>query len=103
MISKFGSFLVLVLSLSDSSFAEELDTFQYEGQSYDSVKSGLLAKGWKILPKEEYEQSIDDKNEEIVCGSGLMAICSVGFQNDSRQITFVVEKSGNKIIVLGEY
>ncbi|MEB5518129.1 hypothetical protein GOP98_18490 [Vibrio cholerae] len=31
MISKFGSFLVLVLSLSNSSFAEELDTFQYEG------------------------------------------------------------------------
>ncbi|MBJ6941807.1 hypothetical protein [Vibrio cholerae] len=103
MILKFCSFLVLVLSLTNSSFAEELDTSQYEGQSYDSVKSGLLANGWKILLKEENEQSIDDENSEIVCGSGLMAICSVGFQNDSRQITFIVEKSGNQIIVLGEY
>ena len=87
----------------NSSFADELNVSIYAGQSYDTVKSKFLTEGWMVVTKDDYEQSLDGEHPEIVCGSGLMAICSVGFQSDSRLVTFIVEKSGKQIIVLGEY
>ena len=90
-------------ALSPIVFAHQLVFSQYEGKAYDVVKSDLLAKGWKTQPKQNGENSINEQYPEITCGSGSMAICSVGFRNKQKSAAFVILRSGDQLIVSGEY
>ncbi|QUJ66225.1 hypothetical protein KDD30_08455 [Photobacterium sp. GJ3] len=67
------------------------------------MKSEMIAQGWTVVPQAEDETSMDDEYPEITCGSGSMAICSVGFQNAEGSVAFVIEHSGHEIVVSGEY
>ncbi|GAB6260525.1 hypothetical protein [Photobacterium sp. R1] len=99
-----ASFLVvLFFCFTDSTYADELDFSQYDGQEYDLVKNDLLTKGWTYLPTQEDEVSMNEQYPEITCGLGSMAICSVGFRNSNHTVAFVIKKSGNKIIIAGQY
>ncbi len=99
------SFLLLLsLNVSSSVLADELDFSTYEGQAYSIVKTQLFQKGWTLVPKQEGERSMNKRYPEIVCGSGAMAICSVGFVNKNHSVAFVIKESGNhQLIVEGEY
>ena len=95
--------LVVVFSFSPTVYAQELDFSQYENKTYDIAKSDLLAKGWRILARQSGESSISADYPEITCGSGSMAICSVGFIKLRYSVAFVVVESDNQLIVVGEY
>ncbi|MGF1687939.1 hypothetical protein L4C36_14800 [Photobacterium japonica] len=92
-----------LLCLIGFAYAGELDPSTYEGKRYDVVKSEYLVKGWQVLSEQGREVPVYQGYPEITCGSGTMAICSVGFQNDKHAVAFIVEKLGDHIIVSGEY
>ncbi|WP_219623407.1 hypothetical protein, partial [Vibrio parahaemolyticus] len=102
---KFRSIFFLALIFSGNAFvyADELDLSQYEGKNYEFVKNEFLTKGWVLVPKQEGETSINEQYPEVVCGSGQMAICSVGFKNKHSSVAFVVKESDTQLIVSGEY
>ncbi len=100
---RFLFLLSLIASGNAVVFAEELDFSQYKGKNYELVKSEFLAKGWELVPKQEGETSMDDEHPEVTCGSGGMAICSVGFRKKRDAVAFVVKESGTQLIVSGEY
>lgn len=100
---KVSYFVFLLLGTITTAYADEPSFSHYEGQEYQVVKSDLLTQGWKLLPTQDEETPIDKNYPEITCGSGSMAICSVGFQNGQNTVAFIVEKSGSQLIVLGEY
>lgn len=100
---KFSVPLVLMFIFTAFVDANELDFSQFEGKAYKVVKSELLAKGWKTLPKQEGEISLNQRYPEITCGTGSMAICSAGFRNKQQSVGFVVTDSAKGVIVLEVY
>ncbi len=100
---QFGVVLASVFALVTSTAANELDFSQYKGKAYDVVKHELFAKGWDLSPKQEGETSFSQQYPEVTCGSGAMAICSVGFYNKHYSMAFVVIESGGELIVSEEY
>ncbi len=97
------SIVALFFLTSVALLASELDVSQLEGQSYEIVKATLTSQGWDSLPKQVDEMSLTETYPEITCGSGSMAICSVGFRKDNRSIALIVTKSDRELIVIGEY
>ena len=84
-------------------FAQAQDTSALWGKKYAEVKSSLLAAGWVLTPIAEDEASMTEDYPEIICGSGAMAICSVGFKRDKTTLALVVEPIENTLVVTGEY
>ncbi|HAS6967012.1 TPA: hypothetical protein I7303_23735 [Vibrio parahaemolyticus] len=100
---RFMFFLAFIFSVNTVVCADELDFSKYEGKNYELVKSEFLTAGWELVPKQEGEASINTRYPEITCGSGRMAICSVGFRKKRNSVAFVVKESGSQLIVSGEY
>ncbi|MDS1873332.1 hypothetical protein [Vibrio vulnificus] len=100
---QFGAVLASVFAIATSTAANELDFSQFKGKAYDVVKNELFAKGWDLLPKQEGETSFSKQYPEVTCGSGTMAICSIGFHNKHHSVAFVVIESGDELIVSEEY
>lgn len=98
---KLSLYLAMLSAFTVS--AHDVDPSQFEGQPYEVVKSQLLANGWQTIPKQQDELSFSEAYPEITCGSGSMAICSVGFQKQQHSIAFVVQSIDEQIIVLEEY
>jgi len=96
-------FLASIFSANTVVYADELDFSQYEGKNYEFVKREFVTVGWELVPKREGEVSINKKYPEVTCGSGRMAICSVGFRKNRKSVAFVVIESGGQLIVSGEY
>ena len=84
-------------------FAQAQDTSALWGKKYAEVKSSLLAAGWGLAPVAEDETPMTEDYPEITCGSGAMAICSVGFMRDKTTLALVVEPIENTLVVTGEY
>ncbi|MDT3306858.1 hypothetical protein Q4Q46_06405 [Shewanella sp. SP1S1-4] len=84
-------------------FAQAQDTSALWGKKYAEVKSSLLAAGWVLTPVVEDETPMTEAYPEITCGSGAMAICSVGFKRDKTTLALVVESIEQELIVTGEY
>ncbi|EOU2464867.1 hypothetical protein ACNTOD_003865 [Vibrio navarrensis] len=100
---KFGIVLASVFAVISQAVANELDFSQFNGQAYKVVKNELLTKGWEVLPKQESETSLSEQYPEITCGSGSMAVCSVGFHNKQKFVAFIVTDFGGELIVSEEY
>ncbi|HAS6334783.1 TPA: hypothetical protein I7245_12250 [Vibrio vulnificus] len=100
---QFGVVLVSVIAMVTSIAANELDFSQFKGKAYDMVKNEFFAKGWELSPKQEGETSFSKQYPEVTCGSGSMAICSVGFYSKQHSVAFVVIESGGELIVSEEY
>ncbi|MCG9230962.1 hypothetical protein L3X65_17595 [Vibrio diabolicus] len=100
---KFGIVLALVFAVTSQAVENELDFSQFNGKAYKVVKKDLLTKGWEVLPKLENETSFSKQYPEITCGSGSMAVCSVGFRNKRQFVAFIVIDFGGDLIVSEEY
>lgn len=98
-----GVVLASVFAFTVSAAANELDFSKFKGKAYDEVKDELFAKGWALLPKQEGETSLSQQHPEVTCGSGSMAVCSVGFHNKQHSVALVVIESGDELIVSEEY
>lgn len=95
---------LIILSLGAwSGFTQAQDNSALWGKKYTEVKSSLLAAGWVLAPVAENETSMTEEYPEITCGSGAMAICSVGFMRDNSTLALVVERIEQELIVTGEY
>ncbi|MGO3346198.1 MAG: hypothetical protein ACTIM4_13265 [Marinomonas sp.] len=57
----------------------------------------------EFKPKQEGKASFSKQYPEVTCGSGSMAICSVGFRNRQHSVAFIVIESAHGLIVSGEY
>ncbi|MCS6239919.1 hypothetical protein G3467_09900 [Shewanella baltica] len=84
-------------------YAQAQDTSALWGKKYAEVKSSLLAAGWVLTPVAEDETPMTEDYPEIICGSGAIAICSVGFMRDKTTLALVVEPIENTLVVTGEY
>lgn len=84
-------------------YAQTQDIADLLGKKYAEVKSSLLAAGWVLAPVAEDETPMTADYPEITCGSGAMAICSVGFMRDKTTLALVVESIEQELIVTGEY
>ena len=100
---KFACLLALIFSSNVVLHADELDFSQYKGKSYEVVKREFLSSGWQLVPNQEGETSISEHYPEVTCGSGIMAICSVGFTSKQNSIAFIVVESQSELIISGEY
>ncbi|MBW3696127.1 hypothetical protein EK599_10490 [Vibrio sp. T187] len=101
---QLGIVLALVVAITASAVADELDFSQFKGKSYDAVKhDSFLAKGWEIVPNEEDESSFSRQYPEVTCGSGSMEICSVGSRHEHHSVAFVVIGFSDELIVSEEY
>ena len=100
---KFIWLFALLFSSNTLVHADELDFSQYKGKNYEVVKREFLSSGWQLVPNQEGETSISEHYPEVTCGSGLMAICSVGFRNKQNSIAFIVVESQSELIISGEY
>ncbi|EIO3971414.1 hypothetical protein LQK33_004317 [Vibrio vulnificus] len=95
--------LGVVFAITTSTAANELDFSKFKGKAYDVVKNELFAKGWDLSPKQEGEISFSKQYPEVTCGSGTMAICSVGFHKKHYSVAFIVIESSDELIVSEEY
>lgn len=84
-------------------YAQAQDIADLLGKKYAEVKSSLLSAGWVLTPVAEDETPMTEDYPEITCGSGAMAICSVGFMRDKTTLALVVEPIEQELIVTGEY
>ncbi|MGI2189285.1 hypothetical protein ACROAG_20100 [Shewanella oncorhynchi] len=84
-------------------YAPAQDTSALWGKKYAEVKSSLLAAGWVLAPVAEDETPMTADYPEITCGSGAMAICSVGFKRDKTTLALMVKRIENTLVVTGEY
>ncbi len=84
-------------------FAQARDITDLLGKKYAEVKSSLLAAGWVLTPVAKDEAPMTEDYPEITCGSGAMAICSVGFMRDKSTLALVIEPIENTLVVTGEY
>lgn len=95
---------LLMLSLGAlPQFAQTQDIADLLGKKYAEVKSSLLAAGWVLAPVAEDETPMTEDYPEITCGSGAMAICSVGFIRDKTTLALMVKRIENTLVVTGEY
>ena len=95
---------LIILSLSSLPlFAQAQDITDLLGKKYAEVKSSLLSAGWVLAPVAEDETPMTEDYPEITCGSGAMAICSVGFIRDKTTLALMVERIENTLVVTGEY
>ena len=84
-------------------YAQTQDIADLLGKKYTEVKSSLLSAGWVLAPVAEDETPMTEDYPEITCGSGAMAICSVGFIRDKTTLALMVEPIENTLVVTGEY
>ena len=84
-------------------YAPAQDSSALWGKEYAEVKSSLLAAGWVLAPVAEDETPMTEDYPEITCGSGAMAICSVGFKREKTTLALVVESIEQVLVVTGEY
>lgn len=84
-------------------YAQTQDIADLLGKKYAEVKSSLLSAGWVLAPVAEDETPMTEDYPEITCGSGAMAICSVGFIRDKTTLALMVKRIENTLVVTGEY
>jgi hypothetical protein len=90
---------VMFLGVSNSSFAAANVNLLHElslkkGQKYATAKKHLINNGWKI--DLEYASSNAKPHtpygfKEVVCGTGLQAVCSVRFLRGDREIMVILQ------------
>ncbi|WP_407507248.1 hypothetical protein [Vibrio parahaemolyticus] len=100
---QLGVVLASFFAITTSTAANKLDFSKFKGKAYEVVKNELFAKGWDLSPKQEGEISFSKQYPEVTCGSGTMAICSVGFHKKHYSVAFIVIESSDELIVSEEY
>lgn len=74
------------------------------GMPYIAGKALLIQNGRKVSEERDPgTRARFPEFPEISCGSGLDAVCSVGFQKERSYLALIVEKRGDQVIIAGEY
>ncbi|CAM3130216.1 DUF4258 domain-containing protein [Vibrio neptunius] len=100
---QFAIVLAAVCAMTVPAAANDIDFSQFKGKAYEVVKHDLLAEGWELIPLQEGETSFSKQYPEVTCGSGSMAICSVGFRHKPHSVAFIVIESNDQLIIAEEY
>ncbi|NRB69376.1 MAG: hypothetical protein HRU48_18745 [Vibrio sp.] len=100
---QFAIVLAAVCAMTVPAAANDIDFSQFKGKAYEAVKHDLLAKGWQLVPHQEGDISYSQQYPEVTCGSGSMAICSVGFRHKPHSVAFIVVESNDQLIIAEEY
>lgn len=103
---RFGLLVFAILAISANVVASSSGTIASrlglkEGQRYSDAKAHLLKSGWEV------DQNYSTPNpkspygfKEVICGEGLMAVCSARFLKSNQEIMLTLN-SKNELLLDG--